>query len=121
MQVTERTVATGKRVLALLARVDAPVKRAELAQATVDDPAMKPATKERRLREARAWLVGLGYPVLSDGKGFRLAASQEELNAAIRLKERAIAAEGQELAALKRIRFEAFARQRELGFEEAIP
>lgn len=121
MQVNERTVAIGKRVLALLARADAPVKRAELAQAVVDDPSLQPATKERRLREARAWLVGLGYPVLSDGKGFRLAATQEELDVAIRLKESAIAAEGQELAALKRIRFDQFARQRELGFEEARP
>jgi hypothetical protein len=90
MRVTAQTVRFGKAILGRLLSSPEPVRRADLADLALDIwPDAKPATRERRFRESRSWLVRQGYALLSDGKGFRIARTAEEFDQAIRHMERA--------------------------------
>lgn len=90
------------RVLALLRSSPRPVKRREIAE-LCGPHGCKVTTAERRIREALDWLVMQGYPVCSDGKGFRLAGDRKEWEAALTLRERAVRSEAMKLRRLRQM------------------
>jgi len=110
LRVTDQTVQLARRIYRRLQDSPEPLKRAELA-GLVENPLMKQSTKERRVREARAYLVSQGVAILSDGRGFRLAKTAKEYADAIRLKEKAAVSALVEVAYLKRMKPKDYVKQ----------
>lgn len=117
LRVTDQTVELARRIYRRLQSAPVPVKRGALAE-LVEGSRMSQSTKERRVREARAYLVSMGVAILSDGTGFRLAKSAKEYEDAIRLKEHAAVSALVEVARLKRMQPRDYARQLLLRFED---
>jgi len=92
----------GLRILALLRSAPRPVKRREIAE-LCGPHGCKATTAERRVREALDWLVLQGYPVCSDGQGFRLAGDRKEWETALVLRERAVRSESLKLKRLRQM------------------
>lgn len=109
--------------IALTALLDAggPVPRYELVQ-KIQRQFPQWRDPGRRWREARAYLVAQGYPVVSDGKnGFILDALSTAYQEDIRRREHRIRSEAIDLARLRRISPALLTHQLSLdfGLEEA--
>lgn len=115
------TLAAAAIVLTALLEAEDPVPRHELVQA-IQSQFPHWRDSGRRWREARAYLVAQGYPVVSDGKkGFILDALSKAYQDDIRRREHRIISEAIDLARLKKISPALLTHQLSLdfGLEEA--
>lgn len=106
----------------ILHRAGEPVTRERLVIALANTPGLgcrwSRATFARRIREAINELVARGVPVVSDGRGFRIAKDRAELEAGLIRKQKAALTMLREVAAALRIPLSQVLRQLDL-FEAA--